>query len=128
MWATSMPSPKFPVSILQNSSKMTVEPPKGIKANLLKTYTGFNDDFFAACGRVSIFFSNNFLLISKMKSVKGKIVVKFTNLRTNFLYLRCIGISREIDSLFFFSKSYFNLYNTFEIWVSGIYNLFNRVL
>ena len=38
-----------------------------------------------------------------MKSVKGKIVVKlFTNLRTNFLYLRCIGISREIDNLFFF--------------------------
>lgn len=55
MWATSMPSPKFPVSILQNSSKMTVEPPKGIKANLLKTYTGFNDDFFAACGRTDEF-------------------------------------------------------------------------
>jgi len=40
---------------LQNSSKMTVEPPKGIKANLLKTYTGFNDDFFAACGRTDEF-------------------------------------------------------------------------
>ena len=63
MWATSMPSPKFPVSILQNSSKMTVEPPKGIKANLLKTYTGFNDDFFAACGRVSIVL-NLFKLVS----------------------------------------------------------------
>lgn len=49
-----MPSPKFPVSILQNSSKMTVEPPKGIKANLLKSYTGWNDEYFATCGRVSL--------------------------------------------------------------------------
>ena len=54
MWATSMPSPKFPVSILQNSSKMTVEPPKGIKANLLKMYIGWNDDFLNSCGRVSL--------------------------------------------------------------------------
>ncbi|XP_065685160.1 dynein axonemal heavy chain 1 isoform X1 [Hydra vulgaris] len=49
MWATSMPSPKFPVAILQNSSKMTVEPPKGIKANLLKSYIGWNDDFLNMC-------------------------------------------------------------------------------
>ena len=55
MWATSMPSPKFPVSILQNSSKMTVEPPKGIKANLLKSYVGWTDEFFLTCGKVSRF-------------------------------------------------------------------------
>ena len=39
-----MPSPKFPVAILQNGSKMTVEPPRGIKANLLKSFTSFNDE------------------------------------------------------------------------------------
>ena len=50
-----MPSPKFPVSILQNSSKMTVEPPKGIKANLLKSYISFSDEMFAACGRTAEF-------------------------------------------------------------------------
>lgn len=48
-----MPSPKFPVSILQNGSKMTVEPPRGIKANLLRSFTGFSDEFYASCKRVS---------------------------------------------------------------------------
>jgi dynein heavy chain len=34
LWLTAMPSDKFPVSILQNSIKMTIEPPRGVKANL----------------------------------------------------------------------------------------------
>lgn len=56
LWLTSMPSPKFPVMILQNGSKMTVEPPRGIKANLLKSYTVINDDMMNSCtNKVEIF-------------------------------------------------------------------------
>jgi len=49
LWVTSMPSPKFPVYILQNGSKMTVEPPRGIKANLLRSYASFTDDYLNSC-------------------------------------------------------------------------------
>ncbi|RVE41395.1 hypothetical protein evm_013956 [Chilo suppressalis] len=45
LWLTSTPSPQFPVALLQNGYKMTVEPPRGIKANLLKAYMNQVPDF-----------------------------------------------------------------------------------
>jgi len=62
LWLTSMPSNKFPVSILQNGSKMTMEPPRGIKANLLRVYNSQNDDFLNSCSEVSTFKSLLFSL------------------------------------------------------------------
>ena len=49
-----MPSPKFPVPILQNGSKMTIEPPHGIKASQLKSFTDFSDEFLKGNAKVGV--------------------------------------------------------------------------
>lgn len=45
---TSTPCDYFPITILQNGVKLTNEPPKGIKANLLKTYYDFDGDILTS--------------------------------------------------------------------------------
>ncbi|XP_072845881.2 dynein axonemal heavy chain 1 isoform X3 [Pogona vitticeps] len=62
LWLTSLPSNKFPVSILQNGSKITIEPPRGVKANLLKSYTSLSNDFLLSCSKETEFKSLLFSL------------------------------------------------------------------
>jgi dynein heavy chain len=46
LWMTACPSPNFPISILQLGVKMTIEPPKGLKQAMIRSYLGIDEEFF----------------------------------------------------------------------------------
>jgi dynein heavy chain len=50
LFLTSMPASYFPVSILQNSVKVTTEPPRGLKANMARTYGRLTQNYLDDCG------------------------------------------------------------------------------
>ena len=46
LWMTTMPSDQFPVTIVQNSIKVTAEPPKGLRNNIRGFYYTFDNRQF----------------------------------------------------------------------------------
>ncbi|XP_067209496.1 dynein axonemal heavy chain 8 [Linepithema humile] len=52
VWITTEPHKDFPVSLLQMSIKYTYEPPQGIRAGLLATYSGMNQEMLDQCDAV----------------------------------------------------------------------------
>lgn len=53
LYLTSAPTDIFPVSVLQVSVKLTTEPPRGIKANMKRTYAGVDDEILESLNQTA---------------------------------------------------------------------------
>ena len=51
VFLSAMPQKVVPVQILQNSMKLTNEPPSGLRANMLRAYGSFGEDVWEGCAK-----------------------------------------------------------------------------
>ena len=49
LFLTGMPSNVLPISIIQNSIKLTQEPPRGLRQSILRSYGTFDEKFYESC-------------------------------------------------------------------------------
>lgn len=49
LWLTSEPSNHFPVPVLQSGIKLTNEPPRGLRANLNRTFIDISEEDYESC-------------------------------------------------------------------------------
>lgn len=55
LWLSSNPNLEFPISILQRGIKMTTEPPKGIRSNMITLYNTISENQFNRCTHESTY-------------------------------------------------------------------------
>jgi dynein heavy chain len=55
LWLSSSPDPNFPIAILQRGIKMTTEPPKGLRSNLLTLFNTIGEEQFERCSQPSVY-------------------------------------------------------------------------
>merc|ERR1711871_307261 len=55
LWLSSSPVDSFPIAILQRGIKMTTEPPKGLRANMMTLFNTIGEEQFARCGQQSTY-------------------------------------------------------------------------
>jgi len=63
LWLSSSPTTEFPISILQRGIKMTTEPPKGLRSNLMTLFNTISEEQFARCSLQFIYKKLLFALV-----------------------------------------------------------------
>uniref|UniRef100_A0A7S2P1M5 Uncharacterized protein n=1 Tax=Leptocylindrus danicus TaxID=163516 RepID=A0A7S2P1M5_9STRA len=72
LWLSSEPCKAFPVSVLQNGIKMTIEPPRGIRANLIGSYSSIDSAFIESSNKPAEFKKMLFALCFFHASVRER--------------------------------------------------------